>query len=117
MFYKLIEKKRNEWLSSPECRVKALIHYIEQQGKMRDAQKTDLSNVVYKAKNRSFCEGRFVPKKRTALDGKVWWCAYDTLDGCYSKSPLHGKYKTKRSCEIGINWSIKEYNHHWQSLY
>ena len=60
MFYKLIEKKRNEWLSSPECRVKDLIHYIEQQGKMRDAQKTDLSNVVYKAKNRSFCEGRFV---------------------------------------------------------
>lgn len=72
---------------------------------------TDLSNVVYKAKNWSFYEGRFVPKKRTAVDGKVWWCAFDTVDGCYSKSPYHGKYKTKRSCEIRISWSIKEYNH------
>ena len=72
MFYKLIEKKRNEW---------------------------------------SFYEGRFVPKKRTAIDGKVWWCVYDTVDGCYSKCLFHGKYKTKRSCENGIKWSIREYNY------
>jgi superfamily II DNA or RNA helicase len=38
MFYKLIEKKRNQWLSSPECTVKDVIGYIEQRGKMRDAQ-------------------------------------------------------------------------------
>ena len=38
MFYKLIEKKRNEWLASPDCAVKDVIHYIEQRGKMRDAQ-------------------------------------------------------------------------------
>ena len=38
MFYKLIEKKRNEWLSSPDCAVKDVINYIEQRGKLRDAQ-------------------------------------------------------------------------------
>lgn len=38
MFYKLIERKRNEWLSSPDCTVKDVISYIEQRGKMRDAQ-------------------------------------------------------------------------------
>ncbi len=38
MFYKLIEKKRNEWLSSDECTIKDLLRYIEQQGIMRDAQ-------------------------------------------------------------------------------
>ena len=38
MFYKLIEKKRDEWLDSKECSVAKLIHYIEQRGMMRDAQ-------------------------------------------------------------------------------
>ena len=38
MFYKLIEKKRNEWLSSKDCSVSELIQYIEQRGMMRDAQ-------------------------------------------------------------------------------
>lgn len=38
MFYKLIEKKRNEWLASSECTVSSLLAYIEQRGMMRDAQ-------------------------------------------------------------------------------
>lgn len=38
MFYKLIEKKRNEWLASPECTISELLKYIEQRGMMRDAQ-------------------------------------------------------------------------------
>ena len=38
MFYKLIEKKRNEWLDSKDCSVSELIHYIEHRGMMRDAQ-------------------------------------------------------------------------------
>lgn len=38
MFYKLIEKKRDEWLDSKECSVAELIHYIERRGMMRDAQ-------------------------------------------------------------------------------
>ena len=38
MFYKLIEKKRDEWLNSKECSVSELIQYIEHRGMMRDAQ-------------------------------------------------------------------------------
>lgn len=38
MFYKLIEKKRNEWLASEECTIKELLRYIVQRGMMRDAQ-------------------------------------------------------------------------------
>jgi hypothetical protein len=38
MFYKLIEKKRNEWLSSETCTIKELLQYIMQRGMMRDAQ-------------------------------------------------------------------------------
>lgn len=38
MFYKLIEKKRNEWLASPDCTITELLRYIEQSGMMRDAQ-------------------------------------------------------------------------------
>ena len=38
MFYKLIEKKRNEWLTSEECTIKELLQYIVQRGMMRDAQ-------------------------------------------------------------------------------
>ena len=38
MFYKLIEKKRNEWLASDNCTIKELLHYIVQRGMMRDAQ-------------------------------------------------------------------------------
>ena len=38
MFYKLIEKRRNEWLASEECTIKEQLRYIEQRGMMRDAQ-------------------------------------------------------------------------------
>ena len=38
MFYKLIEKKRNEWLTSEACTIKELLQYIVQRGMMRDAQ-------------------------------------------------------------------------------
>ena len=47
MFYKLIEKKRNEWLSSPDCTVKDVIQYIEQRGKMRDAQIDAIKTFLY----------------------------------------------------------------------
>lgn len=38
MFYKMIEKKCNEWYKSDVCTVKNLIEYIEKTGQMRDAQ-------------------------------------------------------------------------------
>ena len=42
MFYKLIEKKRNEWLSSPDCTVKDFIDYIVRKDEMRDASEVPL---------------------------------------------------------------------------
>ncbi len=38
MFYKLIEKKLNQWLESPDCTVRELLRYIVSRGKLRDAQ-------------------------------------------------------------------------------
>ena len=47
MFYKIIEKKRNEWLNSPSCVVSELISYIERQHKMRDAQIESIKTYLY----------------------------------------------------------------------
>ena len=47
MFYKLVEKKRNEWLASPDCTVTDVIHYIKQKGKMRDAQIDAIKTFLY----------------------------------------------------------------------
>ena len=38
MFYKMIERKRDEWYASEECTVNNIIDYIERSGFMRDAQ-------------------------------------------------------------------------------
>lgn len=47
MFYKIIEKKRNEWLSSPSCVVTDLMSYIEDQHKMRDAQIESIKTYLF----------------------------------------------------------------------
>ena len=38
MFYNIIQRKRNEWLSRTDCPVNSLLSYIESKGMMRDAQ-------------------------------------------------------------------------------
>lgn len=38
MFYSIIQRKRNEWLSRTDCPSKSLLSYIESKGMMRDAQ-------------------------------------------------------------------------------
>ena len=43
------------------------------------------------------------PRKRTALDGKVWWCVFDTNAWKWSTLWCFGKYKTKKDCQIAIN--------------
>ncbi len=45
---------------------------------------------------------RFEPRKRTALDGKVWWCVYDTKENRWSTYLYHGKYRTKKDCIYAI---------------
>lgn len=47
MFYKIIEKKRDEWLSSPSCVITELISYIEHQHKMRDAQIESIKTYLF----------------------------------------------------------------------
>lgn len=47
MFYKIIQKKRNEWLTSPSCTINGLIEYIEQRGVMRDAQREAIKTYLY----------------------------------------------------------------------
>lgn len=47
---------------------------------------------------------RFIPMKRTALDGKVWWCVFDTKRMNYSTFTCHGKYKTKKLCKFYIDF-------------
>lgn len=48
------------------------------------------------------------PRKRTALDGKVWWCVFDTNKNDWSTLICFGKYKTKRECQMRINWYLVE---------
>lgn len=38
MLYRLIKDRVSKWIASPDCSVKPLLEYIEQTGKMRDAQ-------------------------------------------------------------------------------
>lgn len=48
------------------------------------------------------------PRKRTALDGKVWWCVFDTEKMKYNTT-LFGKYKLKRDCQYAIDrWNIRK---------
>lgn len=66
MFYKIIEKKRDEWLGSPSCVVADLISYIERQHKMRDAQIESIKTFLFlkiECRNRPlwelFASGKF----------------------------------------------------------
>lgn len=43
------------------------------------------------------------PRKRTALDGKVWWCVFDTDTLKWSTLVCFTKYKLKRDCQFAID--------------
>lgn len=46
---------------------------------------------------------RFVPKKRVAIDSRVWWCIYDNERGDWSSYVCHGKYKTRKAAQYAID--------------
>ena len=48
------------------------------------------------------------PRKRMALDGKIWWCVFDTDTMKWSAITMFGKYKTKVACQEAVNkyWKI-----------
>lgn len=43
------------------------------------------------------------PRKRTAIDGRVWWCVFDTDSMNWSTLIVFGKYKLKRDCQYAID--------------
>lgn len=43
------------------------------------------------------------PRKRTALDGKTWWCVFDTENMKWSTLTMFSKYKLKRECQFAID--------------
>ena len=46
---------------------------------------------------------RFEPRKRTALDGRVWWCVFDNERNAWSTFLCHGRYKTRKAAEYAID--------------
>lgn len=48
---------------------------------------------------------RFIAKKREALDGKIWWCIYDTKYGRFSPYTCHGMYTRKKDATFSIKHS------------
>ena len=55
----------------------------------------------------------YEPRKRTALDGRVWWCAFDTEKMEYN-TILFGKYKLKRDCQYAID-SYKRFKEQYRA--
>jgi len=47
MFYKMIERKRNQWFGSEQCTVRTLVDYIENAEQMRDAQVEAIKTYLY----------------------------------------------------------------------
>lgn len=43
------------------------------------------------------------PRKRTAVDGKTWWCVFDTDTMKWSTLIVFDKYKLKRDCQNDID--------------
>ena len=70
MFYKMIENKRNQWLSSADCTITSLIDYIVKTGQMRDAQIEAIKTYLFL---KIACEGK--PLSTLFKEG-----AFNTLD-------------------------------------
>ena len=47
---------------------------------------------------------KLVPRKRTALDGRMWWVVYNTDLHKYSNYTCFGIYRTKKACQIAIDY-------------
>lgn len=51
-------------------------------------------------------------RKRIAIDGKVWWCVFDTYTMTWSTATVFTRYKRKKDCQYAIDkWNeiLKEY--------
>lgn len=52
---------------------------------------------------------RFVPTKKHALDGRLWWVVFDKKECDYSTCIYFGKYRSKKDCQFAIDWALKNY--------
>lgn len=68
----------------------------------------DGRHVEYKDFNRAAYD-RFTPAKRTALDGRVWWCVWDSLKHDFSTLSCFGRYKRKKDCLYAIFTGVLEH--------
>lgn len=75
MFYKIIERKRDEWLNSPGCVITDLVSYMERQHKLRDAQIESIKTYLFlklECRNRPlwelFASGKFNRLNHTDVD-------------------------------------------------
>ena len=66
MFYRMIERKRDQWFASGDCTVRTLIDYISKAGQMRDAQVEAIKTYLFlkvacdcKTLNELFTAGTF----------------------------------------------------------
>jgi len=46
---------------------------------------------------------RYTPKKRRAVDGRLWWCIYDNERHAWSTNTALGRYKTKKAAQWRID--------------
>ena len=47
-------------------------------------------------------------RKRTAIDGKVWWCVFDTKTTKWSTLTCFGRYRLKKDCQFAIDYYTKK---------
>ena len=47
---------------------------------------------------------RFEPRKRTAIDGVIWWVVFDNALRKYSTLRCFGRYRRKKDCEADIRY-------------
>ena len=56
---------------------------------------------------------RFYPRKRIAIDGRLWWCVFDETTKDWSTYLCFTKYRRKKDAQYAISrfsveWNLKD---------
>ena len=57
----------------------------------------------------NFAVDTFEPRKRTALDGRVWWVPYNVTVNAWNTFTVWGKYRTRKACAFSIRYAKENY--------
>ena len=81
---------------------------VQEEAFAKDTPKLTCSDfAMYQNKRKEFLK-MLEPRKRTAIDGKIWWCVFDTETQQYN-TILFYRYKRKYECQFAIDlWNIKK---------